>query len=752
MHFALEPIWPWPAVLLVAVALLALVWSAYRRRLAALPALHRRVLVGLRLATWLLLVWMMLRPAIETTEIDKRGSVFVIMDDVSRSMNIADGPAGATRRKTLIDMLAGVESELKALAEEVDLRRFEFSKELVTVETLSPEANGEQTAIGSTLEEIRKRTQGKRLAGILLLSDGAQRALPPFDADPRVVAQLLRDLQIPVHSVGFGATGLAGGMDLVLDDMEVSPTVFVKNNLIASVKVKALGAAKRDLAVRMLVEERNAVDPTGATTMKPVGPPVRLRTEQNEDLLRTELAWVPEQPGEYRLTVEVLPLDDEPVKTNNSLTTYVTVLKGGVSVAYFDRSRPEQKWLRYINDSPDIQVDFQEVRQGPLAPPTRIDPKWFDPGRYDVFILGDVPAKLFGPDLLNKLSRLVEQGAGLMMTGGFRSFGPGGYASTPLADLLPVDMDPSEIQNGPQIAPDLHYNEPLKMVPTTFGVQSFIMRLDSPEKNLERWKSLPPLQGANRFRGLKPLARPLAESADDRKLPLLVSLDFGRTRTLAFAADTSYRWFIEGKTEEHQQFWQQAILWLAHKEEQGDNAVWLKLGSRRLRPGQPLDITVGARGPDKRPLADAGFTIEVLGPKQPDQRWPVVPQRTGADTTARFTDTRQPGEYKVRVEGAHNGQPLGGAQMRFMVYEQDLELHNPAADLALLEEISKITGGTAVPPEQLGKLLKSLIKSGLNPEVKKVSRTTLWDNAWLMLLFVVLMTIEWFWRKSRGLV
>jgi uncharacterized membrane protein len=751
MHFAFEPIWPWPVVTLVSVGLLFVVWHAYRKRLSALPALHRRVLVGLRLATWLVLVWMMLRPAIETTATDKRGSVFVIATDRSRSMNIADGPAGATRRKSLIDTLTGVESELKALADEVDLRRFEFDKEVVAVETLPPEANGEQTAIGLTLDEIRKQTTGKRLAGVLLMGDGAQRALPPFDIDPRDRAHLLRDLQVPIHTVGFGASGLTGGMDLILEDLEVSPTVFVKNTLIASAKVRALGADKRDLAVRMLIEDRSTVEPGVTTPMKPVGPPVRISTDQNEATLRTELSWVPDQPGEYRLAVEVLPLEGEPVKTNNSLSTYVTVLKGGVRVAYFDKPRPEQKWLRYINDSPDIQVDFQEVRQGPLQAATPIDAKWIEAGKYDVFIIGDVPARSFGPDLLRKLNKLVEQGAGLMMTGGFRSFGPGGYATSPLADVLPVEMDSREIQNGPGISPDLHFNEPLKMVPTAFGLQSFIMRLDAPDKNLDRWKSLPPLQGANKLK-LKDLARAIAESGDERRIPLLASLDFGRTRTLAFAGDTTYQWYLGGKSDEHQQFWQQTILWLAHKEEQGDNAVWVRLGSRRLRPGQPLDITVGARGPDKRPLTDAGFTIEVLGPKQPDQRWPVTPQKTGSDTTGRFTDTRQPGEYKVRVEATQDGKPLGGAQMRFMVYEQDLELHNPAADLVLLDELSRITGGTAVPPEQLGKFLKSLIKSGLNPVVTKVSRTTLWDNAWLMLAFVVLMTTEWFWRKSRGLV
>ena len=42
------------------------------------------------------------------------------------------------------------------------------------------------------------------------------------------------------------------------------------------------------------------------------------------------------------------------------------------------------------------------------------------------------------------------------------------------------------------------------------------------------------------------------------------------------------------------------------------------------------------------------------------------------------------GDYVVRVEATANGQPLGKAEARFLVYEQDFELENPAADRGLM--------------------------------------------------------------------
>ncbi len=63
--------------------------------------------------------------------------------------------------------------------------------------------------------------------------------------------------------------------------------------------------------------------------------------------------------------------------------------------------------------------------------------------RNDVVVLGDVSAEELGRERIAWLSRFVhDAGGGLMVFGGSSSFGPGGYAETPLAALLPVDPDP----------------------------------------------------------------------------------------------------------------------------------------------------------------------------------------------------------------------------------------------------------------------------------------------------------------------
>jgi uncharacterized membrane protein len=749
-----DPIWPWPWVIIAAVGSLIVVIITYRPRIEHLPPGQRKLLLALRLISWAILTMAMLRPWLEFTEIDKHASVYVVAADHSRSMSVKDGPAGTSRRETLLKILEDARKELAAIGKDIEIKHVDFGKDVVEVEEFGPETPGEQTAIGNLLETIPKLATGKKVVGVLLISDGAQRALPPVDADPRAAANRLGDQQIRVDVIGVGASGLSEtAVDLAVEDLEVSPTVFVKNIVVVAGKIRALGAADQELTVRLKLEDRSSAEPGKLGEMRTVAPPRKIRPKRNQELIPIEIPFTADVAGEFKLTLEVDPLEGEPLVTNNSLTTFITVLTGGVSVAYFDREhRPEAKFLKRIDESPDIRLDFKPIREGVSGEKVRLEPELFEQGKYDVYIIGSVRASIFGTDALKKIARNVERGAGLLMTGGTQSFGPGGYADTPLADPLPVVMLRTETQVGDMPDPALHYDQDLAMLPTSQGLSHFVMRLESGEKNRALWELLPALNGANRFNDLKPGAIVLAEAAaPPNRIPLLVAEDYGKGRTMAFAADSTWLWFLKGYHEAHQRFWQQVVLWLAHKDLQGDEAVWVKLDSRRFRVGQPVGLTFGARDADKQPIDDAVFKVEVTDPD--GKKHPLVPQRQGFDHLARFLETRGAGDYHVHVEATKNGQPIGlGAEVRFLVYDHDLELHNPAADFALLEEIAKLTGGTSIPPGDLASHLKKLSRMGLNVQVTRVNRILLWDNWPLLSLFVLVMTLEWFFRKRRGLV
>ncbi len=61
---------------------------------------------------------------------------------------------------------------------------------------------------------------------------------------------------------------------------------------------------------------------------------------------------------------------------------------------------------------------------------------------YSAVVLANVPANVFTDEQLRMLASYVEDtGGGLIMTGGDESFGAGGWIGTPVADVLPVELE-----------------------------------------------------------------------------------------------------------------------------------------------------------------------------------------------------------------------------------------------------------------------------------------------------------------------
>jgi Mg-chelatase subunit ChlD len=96
----------------------------------------------------------------------------------------------------------------------------------------------------------------------------------------------------------------------------------------------------------------------------------------------------------------------------------------------------------------DIQVD-------PPRPPEGLPDTLAELQNYDLVILANVPAThpRLTQNHFHQLRRYVQElGGGLLLIGGDHAFGPGGYARSPIEDLLPVSCDFRKDQEKPSLA------------------------------------------------------------------------------------------------------------------------------------------------------------------------------------------------------------------------------------------------------------------------------------------------------------
>ena len=195
------------------------------------------------------------------------------------------------------------------------------------------------------------------------------------------------------------------------------------------------------------------------------------------------------------------------------------------------------------------------------------------------------------------------------MIGGDLSFTSGGWAGTPVADILPVELLP---EGPPEKLIDL---APFKLQLTPEGRTHPVtaLKLDVAQ-NRARWAELPELDGVNLVARAKPGAtvlgvhptkkdarRQAAAGAHRRRggqgararahQRRLVALGLRRQRR-ATSADRAY-----------QRFWDAAIRWLI--KDPALNFLRIETDQPEYTRGQKVQVTVRALGTDYQPLRPA---------------------------------------------------------------------------------------------------------------------------------------------------
>jgi len=137
------------------------------------------------------------------------------------------------------------------------------------------------------------------------------------------------------------------------------------------------------------------------------------------------------QPGNQAYTLEIEGSARDPVPENNQAKLLVGI------------SGPKP----LLHLAPQANSGLNRLLRAGGLDVRQVDPgamRWRleDLDRYSGLILENVPAEKIGEAGLQTIAGWVkETGAGLMMTGGQRSYGTGGYYKSPLEAILPVSME-----------------------------------------------------------------------------------------------------------------------------------------------------------------------------------------------------------------------------------------------------------------------------------------------------------------------
>lgn len=781
--------WPWGpsvAVVLVVVAAVFVILIYARERGRAGPLLKtclaaQRILL-IVLVVFLLYGWMLHRHRTDLPDL-------VLLIDDSGSMATVDDYSDAKQREELtrrlksagrhelsrLDLAKTLLLErdahlLRQLQERYRLKVYRVGGSAralsgMTADTRpgQSESNGWTQAIrdltasepssrlGKCLQDVLAMQRGRPTAAVILLSDGVT-------TEGKTISEVAGDARrkaVPLFLVGLGNS--RPPRDVRLDDLLVDDVVVVGDLVHFDFKVSAAGYAGQRATVRLarkgqagrsLAEQQVTLGQDGA--------PQSVR-----------LSYRPEEKGDFEFVVEVEPLPAEASAENNRQTRVVKVRDDALRVLYV-QAYPSYDF-RYLKTvlsrslktrSKDKAVELTTVLQDADLEYAELDEtaaRVFPVNReelfaYDVLIFGDVNPAFLSRTVLENIVAFVEQrGGGLVVLAGPR-YTPLAYRDTPLAALLPVNLDTASAPT-----PGAALDQGFVPQPTRLGITSPQMQLaDSVPASLAVWREMPEWYWSLTAPDLRSGARVLASDpsrlgAGGEHLPMITMQFVGAGKVIFHATDETYRWARHpGGEGYYARYWIQTLRYLSRaKLLEGGRLAELTADRTEYRRGEAVRLR--ARFFDDRlaPSSDDGVTV--LLESENNQRRQLTLHRDAASRGVfeGLAGNLPDGKYRAWIATpALTGQP---PSQRFAVVAPPGEQARLEMDAADLQAAAKTSQGRFYNIWQAGDLLGDL-PSGRQVRIESLPPVPIWNSSLWAGLFVALITSEWLLRKRAGLL
>jgi uncharacterized membrane protein len=728
-------------VVLAALAAAALV--TYRGIRSETPSRERFVLVGLRLGVIALLLFCLLRPSLVLkAAVPQQNFLGVLIDD-SRSMTIADRE-GKTRTDFVQEQFGQPTSPLlNALSQRFVLRYFRFA---ASTDRLASPADlkyaGTSSHLGQALERARDELSGLPLAGLVMVTDGADTS----DASMDEALASLKARSIPVFPVGVGQERFA--RDIQITRVETPRATLKGTSLSVDLVISQTGYAGS--TVPLHVEDDGRIVSAQDVVLPSDGQSASVR-----------VTFTATDGGPRLFKFQIPPQANEQVTQNNSREALVEVRDRQEQVLYFEgEPRFEEKFIhRAMEDDKNLRVVVlqrlaeEKYRRFDVDSPEELI-GGFPKTREELFayralILGSVEAAAFTPDQLRMIADFVsKRGGSLLMLGGRRSFAEGGWAGTPVAEVLPVDLE-----TGARAKSAEPYYSPILVKPTRAGLTYPVTQLGATEKDTSaKWDEMPEVSTVNPLAAVKPGATILLTGStnDKRDQVVLAFQRYGRGKALAFSVQDSWIWKMDAKVavedQTHATFWRRLVRWLV---DGVPDPVSLSTSTDRVDPGESLKLTAEVVDPAFVEVNNAQVIAHVIGPSGKASEVPLewTVSKDGEYRGALVAD--EPGLYEIKATAVRDQKELGASTMHVRASAGDSEYFDAPMRAPLLSRIAEETGGAFFTQANVSELPEAINYSGRGVTV--VEEHDLWDMPILLMALLALISADWAYRRARGL-
>lgn len=643
-------------------------------------------MAGLRFVLVTLLCFLLMGPLLNQVTFFEEKPVIVIAVDNSASM-----PATyeVDEFESLKTQLAEVSDEIIDAGYEVKVKSLQDY--VASVDAVNYDQNA--TNLESLLKGISSDYEQQNLAGVVLASDGIHN----YGISPQFT-----QLNFPVVTIGLGDTIPA--KDLSIKSLNYNKIVYEGNRFPLVVEVFNNGFVNESVKVQVLkkgtVIEEKSFSPKG-----------------DEQINSLEFILNAETKGIETYQVQILPLEGENSTLNNTQQAFLEIVDSKQKILIAARApHPDIKSLRNVidqNEGTEVQVYIDgitsEIPEGP----------------FDLIVLHQLP-------VIESLPVWLDNA--LKTTNSFYITGTSSLSA--INEKNPV-LSYNNAGQSDNAGP--HFNSNFEL-----------FKID--EVLAQRLAEYPPISvpyGQFIFKtqadillyqriGSVPTQRPLLSiyNGDELKSAVFSGSDFWKWSLQEYALNNDQKMFnnLMGKL----------IQYLATKDDKRNFRV--NTERNQYYDSEAIEFNTEVYNELYEKVYDRNIDLTISDEQGAKQELNYV---NNAGNNYKVTGLN-PGVYSFEASATVNGK-REVAQGTFSVQKLDLENINLTANHQLLKNIANNSGGQFIPQERINEAsnyFKNLSAKPITRSDEKLQ--SIINNPWLLLLFLVLVSTEWFIRKYNG--
>ena len=660
-----------------------------------------KFLIILRSITFIIFTFLLLKPKFSWTQYNYNNLDWNLYIDNSVSISYHPLLSFQTIKSELEQIIYSI------IKKDAFYNLFSFSGNIKKIKnTESFDSSGSSTDIGKVLNHIELNQDN--LAGAVIISDGQNNN----GINPK---SLIKNIKVPVYTLGIGETKPL--IDLSIESVD-APTVAVKGE---NVNIKATINSYGNLDEKVNVVLYSGKKMIGSKFLNISG-----QGSRNE----ARFIFTPLNLGENEYIVKVSSLSEEINIDNNQQKFLISVLKDHYKVALITGAPSFNTIVikEYITNFPRVELDHYVLSNNGYTPSLKLF--WSTP--YQLIIFDNYPIDVLKSKTQKIYSKkITSEKASLLWIIGQNITSESAQSLTPFFHLDYVDENINSDKNSWYFTEDI--------------INSSIIQGSLTNQKSNFADIFPPITTPYKFNAKHKKVNPIAYHESDEVIPVIFMGDVKNIRSIVWTSnDFSTVKYNISSNNNFRDIWSNLFSWLLKTG--GDRNLYFRLNKESYQQGEEILIT-GSSIQDNLSINNQAF-ITIMDDSMEVNSFELRFNPESNRWEGNFWAPK-PGNYNYKIvinDGSSEPMEQIG---KFIVEKSQIELNQVSLNLPLLTNISNGTGAEYYSWESRSVLVDKIKSVKSKTRIDK--SVVLSENKWVMIILIILLTIEWVFRKRIGL-